>query len=223
MLLSPPSTLLSATRHRYRHRCRAALITDSNSFEVGKLIATYGFINVTTYSGDSLPAAGALPTQDVGEGAVTIRLYQGRVGRGPLRGTPVTFKVYPGQNLGGGAEADMMAANEVRAHATLQSYPDECQNVQILLGGFETSTGEQWLAFRNDGNYTAADYAKSASDSMYRYGPSNLWNSIEKDIVMKLRRRFVSKLMQGTIRGLAHLHRRDLLHQSLGPASVVLK
>lgn len=38
----------------------------------------------------------------------------------------------------------MMAANELNAHLFLQSDPkDICKNIQILLGGFETQTGEQ--------------------------------------------------------------------------------
>lgn len=79
------------------------------------------------------------------------------------------MQVYPGQQVGG-VEADMMAANELNAHAylqvkillfifawivllvddvgffmhTMQSSPkDICQNIQTLLGGFETKTGEQ--------------------------------------------------------------------------------
>ncbi|KAL3638108.1 hypothetical protein CASFOL_017978 [Castilleja foliolosa] len=46
-----------------------------------------------------------LRAQNVGEGSVKIRLlcrlYEGRVAQGPLRGTPVIFKVYPGQRVGG--------------------------------------------------------------------------------------------------------------------------
>ncbi|XP_022890459.1 uncharacterized protein LOC111405693 isoform X2 [Olea europaea var. sylvestris] len=98
-----------------------------------------------------------------------------------------------------------------------------CQNIQILLGGFETKTGEQWLAFRNDGKYSAADYAKVSSEKMSKYlGEQKLWNPFEKDVTIKRRSKFVLKLLQGAMRGLAYMHDHDRLHQSLGAASVVL-
>ncbi|KAL0299825.1 UNVERIFIED_CONTAM: hypothetical protein Sradi_6642300 [Sesamum radiatum] len=211
-----------------RQFCKATLITNSDSFEVGRLIGSYGFMNVTSYSGLQSPMdlEYLRRSQDVGEGSVKIRLYEGRIAQGPLRGTPIIFKVYPGQQVGG-LEADLMASNELGAHASLQSNSKAmaCQNIQILLGGFETKTGEQWLAFRNDGKYTAADYAKVSSEKISRdsdVGGLKLWNPFEKDETIKRRRYFVTKLLQGAIRGLAYMHDHDLLHQSLGPASVVL-
>ncbi|KAK4433177.1 hypothetical protein Salat_1079900 [Sesamum alatum] len=213
---------------RRRQSCiKATLISTSDSFEVGRLIGSYGFINVTSYSGLQSPSnLDYLRAQDVGEGSVKIRLYEGRIAQGPLRGTPVIFKVYPGQQVGG-LEADLMAANELSAHASLQgnSKAMACPNIQMLLGGFETKTGEQWLAFRNDGKYTAADYAKVSSEKISRdgdVGGPKLWNPFQKDETMKRRRYFVTKLLQGAIRGLAYMHDHDRLHQSLGPASVVL-
>lgn len=120
----------------------------------------------------------------------------------------------------------MMAANELNAHAHLQSSPkDTCQNIQMLLGGFETKTGEQWLAFRNDGVYSAADYAKIMSERLLKFrdqGQQNFWNPYERDQTIKRRRRFVVKLLQGAMRGLAYLHNHDRLHQSLGPSSIVI-
>ncbi|KAK2972870.1 hypothetical protein RJ640_028398 [Escallonia rubra] len=209
--------------------CRANLVTNPDSFEVGRLIGSYGFMNITSYSGfqpgfdiESSPGdVERLRVQDVGEGSVKIRLYEGRIIQGPLRGTQVVFKVYPGKQVGG-AEADMMAANELNAHAFLQSSSENvCPNLQILLGGFEMKTGEQWLAFRNDGKYSAADYAKARSEKM----SENLaldWNPYEKEQLIKRRRFFVVKLLNGALRGLAYMHDHDRLHQSLGPASVVL-
>lgn len=57
-------------------------------------------MNVTSYSGFPSNAdaeyssgdIGQLRVQDVEEGSVKIRLYEGRVSQGPLRGTPVVFK-----------------------------------------------------------------------------------------------------------------------------------
>ncbi|ONK71742.1 uncharacterized protein A4U43_C04F11900 [Asparagus officinalis] len=218
-----------------------ALITNPDAFAVGRLVGSYGFMNITSYSssqegglssaatyekslGYSSEDAERLRVQAVGEGQVKIRLYEGRVVQGPLIGTRIIFKVYPGQRAGG-AEADMMAANELNAHASLQSDSKNiCQNLQILLGGFETKTGEQWLAFRNDGIYSAADYAKVTSESMAKElsgGEQKLWN-FDMNRKLKRRRFFVIKLLNGAIRGLAYMHDRDRLHQSLGPASVVL-
>ncbi|KAL3635608.1 hypothetical protein CASFOL_020155 [Castilleja foliolosa] len=66
-------------------------------------------MNITRFSGlkpgtetELLPEDfSRLRAQNVGEGSVKIRLYEGRVAQGPLRGTPVIFKVYPGQRVGG--------------------------------------------------------------------------------------------------------------------------
>ncbi|KAM0935389.1 putative protein kinase [Dioscorea sansibarensis] len=222
---------------------RAALITNPDDFQVGRFVGTYGFMNITSYS--SFPSGGfqnvsnfkeisagyssdemeRLRIQDVGEGQVKIRLYGGRVIQGPLKGTRVIFKVYPGRRSGG-IEADMMAANELNAHAFLQSDPKSiCQNIQTLLGGFETKTGEQWLAFRNDGSYSASDYAKVSSEAISKdlaNGAQKFWNPFELELKIKRKRLFVLKLLNGAINGVAYMHDHDRLHQSLGPASVVL-
>ncbi|KAH7522225.1 hypothetical protein FEM48_Zijuj07G0115800 [Ziziphus jujuba var. spinosa] len=226
------SNSLSVTRWN-RPLCKASLITESDSFEVGRLIGSYGFMNITSYAGfqsgtDSEYSSGdvgRLKVQDVGEGSVKIRLYEGRVSQGPLRGTPVVFKVYPGQRAGGN-EADMMAANELNAHAFLQnSSKGICQNLAVLLGGFETKTGEQWLAFRNYGKYSAADYAKVTSEKVSKLlslGETVSWNRFEQAETIKRRRYFVIKMLQGLFKGLAYMHDHERLHQSLGPASIVL-
>ncbi|GAA0159234.1 non-receptor serine/threonine protein kinase [Lithospermum erythrorhizon] len=215
--------------------CKASLITNSDAFEVGRLIGSYGLINITSYSGlqsespgmrntMDLDFSGQFRVQDVGEGNVKIRLYEGRIAQGPLRGTSVIFKVYPGQQVGG-VEADMMAANELNAHACLQNSKPVCNNIQLLLGGFETKTGEQWLAFRNDGKYSAADYAKITTDKISKdsvLGDKKFWNPFQRDETIKRRRYYIVMLLRGTMRGLAYMHDNDRLHQSLGPASVVL-
>ncbi|KAK4742000.1 hypothetical protein SAY87_000001 [Trapa incisa] len=162
-----------------------------------------------------------LRMQDVGEGSVKIRLYEGRVAQGPLRGTSVVFKVYPGKRAEG-VESDMMAANELNTHAFLQSVPTGIsQNLSILVGGFETTTGEQWLAFRNDGKFCAVDYAKIASEKMSE-DSQTLWNGLEAKEKIRHRRKFILKLLHGTMVGLAFMHKHDRLHQSLGPSSITL-
>lgn len=144
--------------------------------------------------------------------------------QGPLRGTQAVFKVYPGA-LVGASEADLMAVNELRTHAFLQSdASDICKNIQFLLGAFETATGEQWLAFRDDGRYSAADYAKITSERLLKEQSGDLpfWNPFDRTYKLELRRYFVLKLLNGAMSGLAHMHNHDRLHQSLGPSSVVL-
>lgn len=214
---------------RRLHAVTASLITSADSFEVGRLIGSYGFMNVTSYSGLQSGAEfestsddiGRLKSQDIGEGGVKIRLYEGRISQGPFRGTPITFKVYPGQRAGG-IEADMMAANELNAHSFLQSNKNLPANLLILVGGFETQFGEQWLAFRDGGKDSAADYARIASEKTSRARSQGVWNPYEKEVTMKRRRKFVITILQGAMKGLAFMHANDRLHQSLGPSSIVL-
>ncbi|KAL8150788.1 hypothetical protein V2J09_020596 [Rumex salicifolius] len=217
----------SSVGFRTSSRCRASLITDADAFEVGRFLGSYGFMNVTSYSGfqsgmeASSEEFGKLKVQDVGEGSVKLRLYEGRITQGPMRGVSVILKVYPGK-IAGGIEADMMACNELRTHSFLQSCSsDLCPNLLILLGGFETKTGEQWLAFRYDGKFSAADYARKASEKMTAL-KDGFWNPFEYEQTIKRRRFFVTKLFHGVMNGLAYMHDHDTLHQSLGPASVVL-
>ncbi|KAL1213039.1 hypothetical protein V5N11_001044 [Cardamine amara subsp. amara] len=213
---------------RRQHVVMARLITSADSFEVGRLIGSYGFMNVTSYSGLQSGSdfeytsddIGRLKAQDIGEGGVKIRLYEGRISQGPFRGTPIVFKVYPGQRAGG-VEADMMAANELNAHSFLQSKSLPA-NMLLIVGGFETKFGEQWLAFRDGGKDSAADYSRIASEKTTRARSQGVWNPYEKEQMMKRRRNFVIKILQGAMKGLAFMHDNDRLHQSLGPSSIVL-
>ncbi|XP_028798813.1 uncharacterized protein LOC114754211 [Neltuma alba] len=228
---SLPFNSLSTTRKTLP--CKASMITNSEWFEVGRLIGSYGFMNVTSYPAFPSGAItefspgdlGELKIQEIREGSIKIRLYEGRVAEGPLRGTSIVFKVYPGQRAGG-VEADMMAANELNAHIFLQNSSKRMsQHLLTLVGGFETMTGEQWLAFRDDGKYSSADYAKFASERVSKnlsLGEASSWNRFEQEQMMKRRRYFIIKLLQGALRGLAFMHDHDRLHQSLGPSSVVL-
>ena len=49
------------------------------------------------------------------------------------------------------------------------------------------------------------------------------WNPFEQEQAFKRRTYFVIRLFQGAMSGLAYMHNHERLHQSLGPASVVLK
>ena len=84
----------------------------------------------------------------------------------------------------------------------------------------------QWLAFRNYGKSSAADYAKVASEKVSRkraLGEQASWNRFEEEETIKRRRFFVIKMLNGVMTGLAYMHDHDRLHQSLGPSSIVLK
>ncbi|XP_044413633.1 uncharacterized protein [Triticum aestivum] len=240
LVVSPePGGRRPRPRRRSLRPISSALMTNPAYFEVGRLLGNYGFMNITSYSSSQ---SGGLPNdavnqdlslgyspeeierlrvQDVGEGQVKIRLYEGRVVQGPLKGTQTVFKVYPGA-IAGASEANLMALNELRTHAFLQSDArDICENIQFLLGAFETATGEQWLAFRDDGRYSAADYAKITSERQLKERP-NFWNPYDRAYKLELRKYFVLRLLNGAMCGLVHMHNHDRLHQSLGPSSVVL-
>uniref|UniRef100_J3LG23 Protein kinase domain-containing protein n=1 Tax=Oryza brachyantha TaxID=4533 RepID=J3LG23_ORYBR len=251
MLKAPPASFLSSLepggwrRRPFRRSpppISAALMTNPAYFEVGRYLGGYGFMNITSYSssqfgglpdvagiqdlglGYSSEEIERLRAQDIGEGEVNIRLYEGRVVQGPLKGTEAVFKVYPGSRFGA-SEADLMAVNELRTHVFLQNdASDISENIQFLLGAFETSTGEQWLAFRDDGRYSAADYAKLTSERKLKEqsGSISFWNPYDQAYKLELRRYFVLKLLNGAMSGLVHMHNHDRLHQSLGPSSVVL-
>lgn len=85
---------------------------------------------------------------------------------------------------------------------------------------------KQWLAFRNDGKYSAADYAKASSEKLSKnraLGEQKFWNPFEQETNIKRKRSFIIKLLHGVLCGLAYMHDNERLHQSLGPSSVVLK
>jgi len=81
----------------------------------------------------------------------------------------------------------------------------------------------QWLAFRDDGKYSVADYAKIVSERLSKSREVSSWNPFEQGVTIKRRQSFIIKLLQGVMKGVAYLHDHDRLHQSLGPFSVVLK
>ncbi|KAF5450664.1 hypothetical protein F2P56_030993, partial [Juglans regia] len=84
-LFSRGSSSNSVTRTRPCRLCKATLITNSESFEVGRLVGSYGFMNITSYSGFqsgtdieySSGDLGRLRVQDVGEGSVKISSFAG--------------------------------------------------------------------------------------------------------------------------------------------------
>ncbi|XP_024528194.1 uncharacterized protein LOC112345522 isoform X2 [Selaginella moellendorffii] len=222
------------------HRCHCVFATmdvfSSDDIVLESLLGTYGYMSISSYDPPKLDGgiesmttslnAKRFGGQEVDAGNVETRLYSGRVRRGPNTGTRILLKAYPVRNAGG-HEADMMAANELSSHAILQdsSMGKTCENIIVLLGGFETRTGEQWLVFRNDGIKSGADYAMAAGVATQKgisVGVWDFWDRFEKAEVLQRRHAFIRKLLAGAFTGLSFMHARGQLHQSLGPASVIL-
>lgn len=173
--------------------------------------------------------------QEVGRGNLQIRMYRGRIATpGDRLGTRVLLKAYPGRgsspSLG---DVDAMAANELVTHVTLQQPADDSpseqfgvsSNVLILLGGFETNAGEKWLVLRDDGYVTAADYAKAAAEATAEaraVGNFEVWDRFDPKRPLARRQVFIRRLLRGFLKGLAYMHSKGRLHQSIGPASVTL-
>ncbi|CAI7838469.1 unnamed protein product, partial [Closterium sp. NIES-53] len=173
--------------------------------------------------------------QEVGRGGVQIRMYRGRmVTPGERLGTRVLLKAYPGREAAAKAvDVDAMAANELVTHVALQEAQDATQdeevdvssNVLVLLGGFETGSGEKWLVMRDNGYITAADYAKAASEATAEaraVGDFEVWDRFDPAKPVFRREIFIRKLLRGFLHGLSFMHSKGRLHQSIGPASVVL-
>eukprot|EP00897_Mesotaenium_endlicherianum_P001274 jgi/Mesen1/1174/ME000124S00211 len=220
----------------------------SEDFAVERLVGTFGFMNMSsitpaspaqglesmlgenTAAGYDLQEVNRMAGQDMRPGSVEIKLYKGKIIEpGPRKNTRVLLKAYPGRRAAGGADADTMAANELATHAILQDAAYEgneiSENVAVLLGGFQTRTGEQWLVLRDDGAATAADYARlaaAATSAGGAVGEGELWDRWDRSRPITRRQRYILAVLRGVMRGLAFLHSRGRLHQSLGPASVGL-
>eukprot|EP00803_Ostreobium_quekettii_P003632 evm.model.scf_117.8 EVM.evm.TU.scf_117.8 scf_117:52245-57460(+) len=167
----------------------------------------------------------ALGGQQVSAQNIQVPLYAGRVARGKLRGTRVVLKAYPCGEPGG--QSDVLAANELATHCDLQppTVSQECDELYELLGSLQTSDGDKWLVFRNDGVTTAAAYAAEAAKSTserVRIGPSDVWDAMDPRRSLWGRQAFVLKMLRQGMKGLAFMHSNSRLHQSIGPNSLVL-
>ena len=141
---------------------------------------------------------------------------------------PMPFQAYPKASL---SNSDALAANELTTHAALQppSVPDTSPYLVELLGGFQVTSGanagEQWLVFKNDGVLTAADYASAAagaSQAGSAIGDGEFWDRFDTVRVFRRRHAYIVSALRQAMCGLAFMHARFRLHQSLGPYSLVL-
>ena len=189
--------------------------------------------------------------QTVADGGVEYTLYRGRIVRGPLMGTRVLLKAYPAEGdalaanelsaFGAaqpGAPPGPPAASPSPPSAARGPYPwlagggptprpppppRASPHLAVLLGGFElASSGERWLAFRDEGALSADAWARSAATAGHRPVGTQplLWARPAR--TLRLRRAFVLRTLAGVMRGLDALHAAGRTHGSLGPGSVLL-
>lgn len=137
-------------------------------------------------------------------------------------------QAYPKASL---ANSDALAANELATHAALQppNVPQQSPYLTELLGGFQVTSGanagEQWLVFKNDGVLTAADYAAAAAGASAEgvaLGEGEFWDRFDVQRVLRRRQVYITSAMRQALCGLAFMHTRYRLHQSLGPYSLTL-
>ena len=198
---------------------------------------------------DARPPSSLGGAQTVDAGEVEYTLYRGRVVRGPLMGTRVLLKAYPASGDAFAAnELSAFGAVQPSPPPTLPSSsspssrgpypwllgggptprlppaPRASPHLAVLLGGFElASSGERWLAFRDEGSLTADAWARAAAVA----GPCPLgtqpllWGG-RAAVTLRQRRAFALRTLRGVFAGLAALHAADRTHGSLGPGSVLL-
>eukprot|EP00192_Tetraselmis_astigmatica_P011306 CAMPEP_0117664572 /NCGR_PEP_ID=MMETSP0804-20121206/9300_1 /TAXON_ID=1074897 /ORGANISM="Tetraselmis astigmatica, Strain CCMP880" /LENGTH=367 /DNA_ID=CAMNT_0005471831 /DNA_START=247 /DNA_END=1350 /DNA_ORIENTATION=- len=170
--------------------------------------------------------------QEAQEEPITANVWTGWIRSGELSGTRVFLKSYPARTAGmDGLSADTLAANELATHSALQppSVDRMHPNVCKLLGGFVSGLGgtvtEQWLVFRNDGTTSAEVYANKAAQAGAKgeaVGEGEFWDRFDSERPLKRRKIFVLKCLRQMLQGLAFMHSRNRLHQSLGPGSLLL-
>lgn len=79
--------------------------------------------------------------------------------------------------------------------------------------------------FENNGVETAAQYAMQAAQatsSKAAVGVSGIWDGLDPKQAINRRWIFILKILREAISGLAFMHQRGRLHQSIGPNSLVL-
>lgn len=221
-------------RWRTRAKGRSWDAWESEDVVVEQTIGTLGFLQVDTAATVQDGVRNENQRQAVQEGGVNVRLYRGRVVRGTSFNSKVVLKAYPSEREAGGPLAQRLAANEVNVHAALQpaegTYTNAHPCLCKLMGSFVTrkgpSAGERWLVFRDDGTETAARYASRAANATSRgmaVGEGEFWDRLDPLRPLSRRGRMIRNIARKTMDGLAYMHRRERLHQSLGPTSVVLR
>jgi hypothetical protein len=160
------------------------------------------------------------------EVSATVRVYMGEILRGPFKGLEIILKEYP---YVPGVSFDELAKNEVRAHARIRALEEEegkNLNVCSLLGTYAGRLGETWLVFESSCIYPVSYWTEVARGNNPAAGKKqqvwSLLTLIDPDIEWHRRQAFVFTIVRETLKGLAAMHRANVLHCNLGPDSVVL-
>jgi len=139
-----------------------------------------------------------------------------------LKGREVVLKEYP-------ERFSELARNEVSSHRAVQSRDVDCENISKLLGTAPSGRmGETWLVFSASEIYPVSywlDVASGEKAVPTRAQGQKGWtllNLIDPDLELNRRKAFVIAILRGAIKGLAGLHRSNLLHQNLSADSIVL-
>lgn len=194
----------------------------STDVVVERRLATVWLGSVTTSVTDpvvALSAALAGGRRDADEtadddDAADVRLYRGRVVAGRHAGTRAILKAY-------GASVADLAGNEQAAHAATARAGAVVQ-LSPPLGGFATTTGEQWLAFRDHGARSLPTYCRLAQSVGPRAIVSTTRRVTKPADVRRARRVFVTKTLRDAVKGLAALHSVDRTHAAFSPGSLLL-
>eukprot|EP01025_Chloroclados_australasicus_P038482 TRINITY_DN3965_c0_g2_i3.p1 TRINITY_DN3965_c0_g2~~TRINITY_DN3965_c0_g2_i3.p1 ORF type:complete len:490 (+),score=50.54 TRINITY_DN3965_c0_g2_i3:85-1470(+) len=221
------------------------VIFNPEDIQINKPLGTVGVLNIQSYDYQQRQFQEDLSLSDIQKSGqqvieqtgIECRLYTGVIVNGQYEGTNIILKSYPSTPLQEleGSEADALAANEINAHAIVQPPVSFkfCPQIVILLGGFETtkgiSAGEKFLVYLNEGTLTLDQYAQLASEAGNKNRSVSttkkddlrldLWSS---ERILQRRKQFIKRIMKEILNGLTFMHQRKLLHQSLGPRSVVL-
>jgi len=154
----------------------------------------------------------------VGAAGATVRIYTGEITAGEHKDSEVILKEYPYIQ---GESFSELAKNEIRAHEKVQR-SEGCANICLLLGTYEGRIGEQWLVFDSSSIYPVSYWAELASKKGLNKQNWSLLNLLDPEIDFHRRQAFIFSIIKGAIKGMAGLHKLDILHTNISPDSVVL-
>jgi len=215
---SPRNRGAPAPRRGERQRRRAKQV-DIVQFDRSDILVNKQVGSLSLQVWNEADASSRPYFEDVG--GATVRIYTGELAcSGAYQGSEVILKEYPFVR---GQSFSSLAKNEVSAHARAQASEENCENICLLLGTYEGRIGERWLVFDSSCIYPVSYWAGLASKKSVRKQKNwSLLTLIDPEIDRHRRQAFILSILKGSLKGLASLHKNDLLHQNLGPDSIVL-
>mmetsp|Transcript_3010 Transcript_3010/g.8791 ORF Transcript_3010/g.8791 Transcript_3010/m.8791 type:complete len:446 (+) Transcript_3010:172-1509(+) len=223
----PTSQALGRWSNGHWRNCKAAALLrfSEEEIQVDEWIGDLGIMEITRVP-SALAAVlrqkglGQAVDNSVSDQGLLAKLYRGKVVRGDLMGTKVLLKAYPVETS---SDASEMADNELLAHDRLQANMRflDCDLITKALGSFSPRAGphagEKWLVLRDYQSISAAQYAQTAAAASEK-----AMGMKDPQQVLAGRRAFVREVIRQAMQGLQYLHQNMRLHQSLGPASLLL-